>query len=98
MAQVTFSVKATSELSQSVLYYEMEQIGLGSRFKNQVDIKLDFIELHPNSFTKKKNGLREILIDDFPYSIIYDYKPSKELIVVASIFHNKRNPMKKFKK
>jgi plasmid stabilization system protein ParE len=96
--QIVNSEKAKKEFEDAYLWYEEMQIGLGERFTQEFISKINFLKLHPNSFPKKKNGLREILIDIFPYSIIYDYKPSKELIVVASIFHNKRNPMKKFKK
>jgi plasmid stabilization system protein ParE len=97
MLQIVNSERALKEFEDAYLWYEENQIGLGERFSQEYLSKINFIKLHPNSFPKKKNGLREILVDDFPYSIIYDYKSSKELIVVASIFHNKRNPKKKFK-
>jgi plasmid stabilization system protein ParE len=88
---------AKIEWKNSVVWYEEQSIGLGSRFFEVVEKKLDLIAQSPEQFPKGKNNLREAVIRIFPFSIIFEYHKKDEIVVVVAIFHNKRNPKKKYK-
>jgi plasmid stabilization system protein ParE len=97
MLQIIYSERALKELSESFIWYQNQQIGLGDRFQEEINLKLDFITNHPNSFPIKKGSMREILLNDFPFSVTYTYNTVESVVLITSIFHNKRNPKKKFK-
>lgn len=88
-------VKARKELSDAFLWYEDKQPGLGDRFANEVFNKLAEIESHPDRYPIKIKNLREVRIAVFPYLVIYRIEKLKKQVIVVSIFHIKRNPVKK---
>jgi plasmid stabilization system protein ParE len=88
-------LKARKELSDTFLWYEDKQKGLGERFANQVFNKLTEIENFPDRYPVKVKNLRETRIAVFPYLLIYRLNNSARQVVVVSIFHIKRNPLKK---
>jgi mRNA-degrading endonuclease RelE of RelBE toxin-antitoxin system len=89
---------AADELGESYQWYEERSEGLGVRFIASVNKRLNEIAVHPERYAKKKGGFREVMIDVFPYTIIYEILKKEELIFVTYIFHIKRNPKQKYKR
>lgn len=59
------------------------------------------IELICNYLTSWRNKYKdfyELGTKKYPYTIIYKIDNQNELIIVYSIFHHKRNPLKKYNK
>jgi hypothetical protein len=90
--------EALLELTNSVIWYEEQQAGLGIKFRNAVNDKLEHICKNPFHYKITYKSFRQALTDKFPFLIVY-YADEKELkIIVISIFHTSRNPKKKFRK
>ncbi len=89
--------KAKKELSDAFLWYEDRQNGLGERFANEVFTKLSEIENNPDRYPIKVKNLREVRMAAFPYLLIYRMNKSTKQVIVVSIFHVKRNPLRKIK-
>lgn len=88
-------LKAKKELSDAFLWYEDKQKGLGERFANEIFTKLAEIENYPDRHPIKIKNLREARIAVFPYLLIYRINNSIKQVIVVSIFHVKRNPLRK---
>lgn len=88
-------LKAKKELSDAFLWYEDKQTGLGERFANEIFTKLSEIENNPDRYPIKTKNLREVKIAVFPYLLIYRMNKSTKQVIVVSIFHVKRNPLRK---
>lgn len=93
----TFLAKAQNELLNALEWYEDRQVGLGTRFKNEIYNCLKKIEKSPQKYPLRPNNFRERRINIFPYLIIYRIEESEKLILISSIFHTSRNPQKKYK-
>ncbi len=78
--------KAQKEFDKSFEFYEERSAGLGLRFGNQVKEKLKIISKHPERYSKRKGSFRETMVKEFPFTIIYKYYKTKNIILITSIF------------
>lgn len=74
--------------------YDEQEEGLWSLFSDQLTSTLKVIELFPLLYPQKRPPLREALLNQFPFLIIYQIK-SQDTILIHSIFHIKQHPNKK---
>ncbi|MBP6430322.1 MAG: type II toxin-antitoxin system RelE/ParE family toxin [Ferruginibacter sp.] len=95
MKSVVFSEKASTEFYDAWLWYEMKQNGLGDRFENEVNLKIKEIIKFPTRFPNRNEYYREALTKTFPYIIVYYFKGN--LLIIVSVFHASRNPLKKYR-
>lgn len=93
--KVIFDERAIQEAQEAYDHYEKKQIGLGDRFKAEMDKCVAYIQGNPNQFKKVKREIRQALLHKFPYLIVYQI--IDENIVVGAVFHTSRDPKKKFK-
>ncbi|MFD0794987.1 type II toxin-antitoxin system RelE/ParE family toxin [Mucilaginibacter litoreus] len=98
MYNIEFEPKADAEYQHAYAWYEQRLPGLGERFERCSDRKISSISTTPLLYPAKKYDIRECKINDFPYLIIYKFYPQRQLILIISIFHTKRNPIKKLKR
>jgi plasmid stabilization system protein ParE len=82
--------QAREDLREAMLWYESKQEKLGIRLLKEVRKTLQSVVNNPKQFRKVKKSYRQVLVDTFPYIIIYEI--IKEKIVVYRIFHTSRNP------
>ncbi|OSZ78846.1 hypothetical protein CAP35_11525 [Chitinophagaceae bacterium IBVUCB1] len=87
--------KAEEEYINAYLWYEEQQQGLGEKFAKAVRGKLDKITSNPKLYYIRKGVFREAVLDNFPFIIVFIIEESN--IIIASIFHTKRNPSKKYR-
>lgn len=90
-------LRALNELFEAWEWYENRQVGLGHRFRTNVNKKIKEIENHSTRYPNKKANFREAQINSFPYLIIYKIDNKQKKIVIVSIFHTGRNPSGKYK-
>lgn len=90
--------EAHLEFLNAALWYEEKNIGLGERFIDVIEKKLELIQQHPERYPKRKGNFRETPVKIFPYVIIYSVYKKEKIITVNSIFHTSRNPRKKYRK
>ena len=92
-----FLLRAVNELFEAWEWYENRQVGLGERFRSEIDKKINEIENHPGRYPNKKENFREAHTKSFPYLIIYKINNKQKKVVIVSIFHTRRNSFGKYK-
>ncbi|MBX3144849.1 MAG: type II toxin-antitoxin system RelE/ParE family toxin, partial [Trueperaceae bacterium] len=75
---------------ESVRFYELEKPGLGRRLVAAVEEATLFALAFPMAGTPIQQGVRRVLVRDFPFAIMY--RPSGEGITVFAIAHTSRKP------
>lgn len=99
MAYATvFHSLAEAEYIEAFQWYENQLPGLGERFEQAVEEKLNQISLKPQLFSVKKGNFREAKIEAFPYVIVFWIYKGERIIFISSIFHASRSPRKKYRK
>jgi plasmid stabilization system protein ParE len=97
-ALVKYSLIAIRELEQSSDWYEDQLTGLGKRFIETIRDTLVSVSIHPEAFPKIKGYLRQAVIKDFPFVIIFRYNKVENMMYVLHVFHTSRNPKLKYKR
>jgi hypothetical protein len=47
---------------------------------------------------RQRSNFREAKVENFPYMIVYEFFKQKQMIHIAAIYHNKRNPKGKYRR
>ena len=90
---------AVEDYKEAYAWYEDRQSGLGERFIKAVRFKIDEIIQHPETYgSRDRKEFREVMIDYFPYLIVYKIYKRKKLICISSIHHAKKQPRKKYRR
>jgi plasmid stabilization system protein ParE len=89
---------AREEYISSTQWYELQQAGLGERYANAIGDRIKQILLNPEQFSIVKGNYRHVKIEEFPYTIVYEFFPRRKIIHIAAIFHTGRDPRKKFRR
>ncbi len=87
---IEISEFAQKELEEAVLYYELEQYGLGQRFKGEVRRTIDRIKKYPTSWPIERGEVRKCFVHRFPYKVLYSVQ--EQNIVILAIAHQHRRP------
>ncbi len=65
--------KAKQDIIDGFYWYESKSDGLGSRFVEEVEKTLSYVQLYPLHYQiKYKKIFREAVLKSFPYVIIYE--------------------------
>ena len=86
----SFHPDARVEFREAVFWYRTRDRGLGTEFKLTVQDSLRQIAAAPNRWSKYLRGTRRLVVDRFPFSIIYLDLP--EAVTIIAIAHSKRKP------
>lgn len=89
--RVIFDGLAKIELDDGKEYYEMEVIGLGKRFKQEVKRAINIIKKMPEIGSPESENIRRYILHKFPYKVLYSIE--KDHIYVIAIAHLHREPM-----
>ena len=89
--RVIFDDFAKLELDDGKEYYEMEVIGLGKRFKQEVKRAINIIKKMPEIGSPESENIRRYILHKFPYKVLYSIE--KDHIYVIAIAHLHREPM-----
>lgn len=87
---IRFHGAARTELSQAVDHYDEQVSGLGDAFAAEVEHSIRQIATYPNIGTPHLLGTRRVLLEGFPFSIIYEAQ--EQQIVIVAIAHQRRMP------
>ena len=89
---VKFLSAAEIEADDAVVWYEEEETGLGTKFRESVESTILSIKNNPFAYPVVEGSRnRRALIDRFPYIVVYSLET--DLILIVSVFHTSRNPM-----
>ena len=71
-------------------WYEGRRPGLGDDLILCVEAALEVIRERPKAFRRVRRNARRILVNRFPYLILYVDR--KEAVVVVGVFHTSQSP------
>ena len=89
---VIFRPAAEEEMREAYAWYEERETGLGSDFIRTVEACLELARRYPEIFPAVHREIRMAVVRRFPYSIFY--LPTAEAIIVLSVFHASREPLR----
>ena len=96
MYKLIFKKRALEEIKDSFLYYEYKQKGLGDKFEKTLNAYLDILEINPLQFRTSYKNFKEVIIQEFPFIIIFYVLKTKKEVIIMSVFHTSKNPTKKY--
>ena len=88
--KLSFSALAHAEFQDAKAYYNLQQEGLGERFKAHLHEHTELIKSFPLLYPKVTQELHRIVLYKFPYSIYYIVED--EEIIIVSVAHQHRKP------
>jgi plasmid stabilization system protein ParE len=88
--QVRYLTPARDEFLAALEFYEREAPGLGADFDAEVrEVGSRLVE-YPNIGSPFGDGTRRVLLQGFPFSLIYEVAASE--ILVVAVAHHRRRP------
>jgi plasmid stabilization system protein ParE len=87
-------VRAQREIREAVDWYEEKQLGLGKKFQEKVIGKIRTVSNAPLHYPLK-GRIREAIVNDYPFLLLYRIDESNRRIVIMSVFHMSKHPNKK---
>lgn len=88
MIPYSFHPEADAELEEATLFYESRLVGLGKSFAAEVERMVSLIREFPDAGAKVGIDRRRVVVDRFPYSIVYRRDPAS--IVIVAVAHQRR--------
>jgi plasmid stabilization system protein ParE len=88
---------AQQDYEEAVLWYAERSVTAAENFVVAIDNTLQTICAHPTRWRNEYKNFYELGVKKYPYTIIYAIEDT-DLVVVISIYHQKRNPKKKYRK
>ncbi len=82
--------QAFDELSDAIAYYEEQQVGLGLRLKNEVDLHVNWILGNSTVPQVRRGSYRRVNLKIFPYHIAYIIR--EDTLWILAIAHSHRKP------
>jgi len=89
MYEVIIEEDAALEIEEIYFWYENKLSGLGERFKEDFDKRIDILSHKPNTFSFLIKIHRRAPLKSFPYFIIY--RVIQNTVIVLSIIYAGRN-------
>jgi plasmid stabilization system protein ParE len=82
--------EAEDDIDQAFRWYELQSIGLGTRFLGAVEEGLKQLQDHPTSYQVIHEPVRRLLLKRFPYALLYTIVEGR--LIVIACFHAKQSP------
>ena len=92
---LVFKEEALEEIRQAQLWYDVQNPGLGERFRRDLRESLLFVEENMPGYRVRKAPFRAVLLEKFPYVVWYAIEGSD--VVVYRVRHGRQRPLRKFK-
>ena len=90
MKLARFTEHARAELLAETAYYETLRVGLGARFRAEVEAAAERAAAFPKSGAPSRAGTRKRLVPHFPFSVVY--AETEYGILIHAVAHNRRLP------
>lgn len=88
--------KAAEDLKQISAYSQIHSPAAAKSFISELIIALDFLKKYPEAAPRAFQKIRKKVLPTFPVNIYFIVKPRKQQIIIARIWHQKRD-LSKFK-
>lgn len=87
---------AEEDIEHAYNWYEDQQEGLGEQFLSELVSYYKKLELHPTSFGKLNKIYRQVILQRFPYIIVFEF--NKAEVIIYAVFHKSRHPANKLRR
>ncbi|HUF17500.1 MAG TPA: type II toxin-antitoxin system RelE/ParE family toxin [Thermoanaerobaculia bacterium] len=87
---VRFKASGARDVERAFGWYEAQRKGLGSQFREELNIVLDLIAANPESSPIVRTRIRRAVLRRFPYLVFYLVE--RQQIVVLACLHASRDP------
>jgi len=88
--KLEFHPEAEEEFLEAISYYEVQMPGLGERFAAEVRAASALLLEYPEIGPLISQELRKLVLDRFPYYLIYS--SSSETVYIVAVAHERRKP------
>jgi toxin ParE1/3/4 len=85
-----FLPAAEQELAEATAHYEETELGLGVRFREEVQSTAAAILLHPLLWRQRRGSYRRVNLPGFPYYVAYVLRGQR--VRVIAVGHSARQP------
>jgi toxin ParE1/3/4 len=85
-----FLPPAEEEMTDASLFYEAASSGLGLSFLNDLQSVINVLRENPGLGRPVARGLRQTVLRQFPFSLIYAEEP--DAILIVAVAHQKQRP------
>jgi plasmid stabilization system protein ParE len=90
--------EAQLEYEASLSWYMERSLQASENFVDEINSAIQLICQDPKRWRNKYKNFFEFKLKIFPFTIIYWIEHNENLIIISSIFHNKRNPRRKYRR
>ena len=90
--------KAAIEYEEAFIWYKGQSIIAADKLVIAFAEAIKLICKNPQQFRNPYKDFRELSLKKFPYKIIYIIEEPAKCVIIISLFHHKRHPLKKFRK
>jgi plasmid stabilization system protein ParE len=97
MYQIIYLPIALQEYKESLVWYHERSEKVSSAFRKEVEEKLHDIQKNPTTFLNVYKHFYETHLPTYPFTIVYSIEEQKKKILIVAIYHQKRNPQKKYR-
>ena len=95
--QYIYTPLALVEYKDAIQWYYERSVRASENFVLATSAKIESICLTPLRFRNTYKQFREASLKKYPYCIVYFIDEPKKMIVITAVYHQKRNPAKKFR-
>jgi toxin ParE1/3/4 len=96
--RVELGAEAQAELDAATGWYLTEGLdhgvehgwALAERFVDEVERSMGLVAERPTLYAEVEPGVRQVVVRDFPYSLIYTVEP--DYVLVLAVMHQNRRP------
>ncbi len=88
----SFHPDAETEFITAIQYYEEQERELGLDFSMEDYNSVTRILANPESWTKVSNSIRRILVQRFPFGVLYHYNSETDHVFIVAVMHLRREP------
>jgi plasmid stabilization system protein ParE len=81
---------AQEEAEAAARYYATQNTSAAFAFTEELDFAVLELERAPGSYPVHIHGTRRILLEHFPYAVVYQFDENR--IVIVAVAHGKRRP------
>lgn len=82
--------EARNDIKDSFKFYEEKQQGLGEKFLEKVDQKIEEVCEKPDRYSTFYKDIRKAPLDKFPFNLVYRLRD--KIVSILAVWHKSRNP------
>lgn len=94
---IRFRPRAVKEYLDAITWYKSKSEKAVENFILSIEQTLKRIEKQPDYFRNSYKHFHEAKTAKYPYAIVYFIDEKNHLIIITTLFHQKRNPENKFR-